>query len=369
MRTRLIALTLLLGIALPAFAQESQQSFEATVRHLILSICAESSTQQCARLEVESSDPAFSSEPIIINTNADDTANIKNLKIREGDAVVIQTEEINGTRQYFVSDVVRRSPLIWLTIIFIIAVIAFGGMSAVRSFAGMVVSLLVIIFFMIPRILAGDPPLLLAFISSLFIMLVTFLLTHGWNKKTIAAFGGTATSLLLTALLATGFSVYARITGRADEEMLFLLADYPSLNTHSIVLAGILIGTLGVLDDITISQASAVFELRKANMRYTVRDLYNSACRIGRDHIAAAVNTLVLAYAGTALPLLLLLVGIPAGESMWTFINREMIATEILRTLTGSIGLLAAVPLTTLIAAFLAVKTPQPEGAHDIHIH
>lgn len=363
---RLIAIALLCASTLPTFAQDSaEQSFEAEVRDIQFMACSSASDDQCSRMTVVSS-----AGIITIEGNPDDTQNIRNLKIREGDSVVIQTQEINGERQYVVSDVVRRTPLIWLALIFVAAVILFGGIGAVRSFIGMVISLFVLGLFMIPRILAGDPPLLIAFISSLFIMLVTFILCHGWNRKTLAAFGGTAASLLLTALLATGFSVYARITGRADEEMLFLLSDYPNLNTHGIVLAGILIGTLGVLDDITISQASSVFELRKANITMTIRQLYNSALRIGRDHIAAAINTLVLAYAGSALPLLLLVFSAGAGESLWTFINRETMAIEILRTLTGSIGLLAAVPLTTIVAAFLAVRTnPQQITSEHHHPH
>jgi uncharacterized membrane protein len=196
----------------------------------------------------------------------------------------------------------------------------------------------------------------IALVGSFIIMIVTFLICHGWDKKTIAAFGGTAVSLIVTALLAYSFSIYASLMGTADEEMLFLLSEFETLDARGILLAAIIIGTLGVLDDVTIAQASAVFELKKANTQMTIQQLYRSAHRIGSDHIAAAINTLILAYVGTSLPLILLVVAIPTGESWLTFLNREMVAQEIVRALVGSIGLLAAVPLTTLFAALLVSR-------------
>lgn len=350
------------SITFPVYAQE--QSFEATIKRIAPAACEDGETG-CSAITVKSNDPAFGSEDIVILSSPNDSLGSQKPVYAPGGRVIVQTQEINGVQQYFISDVVRRPTLLWLGVLFIAAVFLFGGFAALRSFIGMIVSFIILIAFILPRILAGDPPLLIALIGSLIIMIGTFLICHGWNRKTLAAFSGTVASLIVTAILAAGFSVYALITGTADEEMLFLLTDYPNLNTRDIFLAGIIIGSLGVLDDITISQSSAVFELRKANPKMTARELYKSAYRIGADHIAAAVNTLVLAYAGTTLPLLLLLIGVSAGESWWIFMNREMIAQEILRTLVGSIGLLAAVPITTFMASWLAVRTP----VSTIHEH
>ena len=200
-------------------------------------------------------------------------------------------------------------------------------------------------------------------------MLCTLTFAHGLQPKTWAALGGTLGSLILTGVLATLFSAVAHLTGFADEATLYLLNDFPSLNAQGLLLAGIIIGTLGVLDDITIAQASAVFELHAANATLTAQSLYRRALRIGNDHIAAAVNTLILAYAGSSLPLLLLLSGGHSRENWLTVINREAIATEIIRTLVGSIGLLAAVPFTTFLASRLAVRTRHQGKYEPIHHH
>jgi len=354
-----------------AFAQSEgeQYSFEAEITAVEKGACENDPERTCDLITATADNgPLEGTQFTIIHDAADDLGD-RTVMYSPGMHVIVQAQEMAGESQYFISDVVRRTPLIWLGVLFAVAVFLFGGLGAMRSFLGMIVSMCILLFFILPRILAGDSPVLVSLIGASVIMIITFLLCHGWNKKTWAAFGGTAASLLVTAILAAGFSVYAHLTGTADEEMLFLLGDYPSLNTQGILLAGIIIGSLGVLDDITISQASAVFELRKANPAMTMRALYRSALRIGSDHIAAAVNTLVLAYAGTALPLLLLLIGVQAGEPWYTFINREMIATEIIRTLAGSIGLLAAVPLTTILACWLAMRVSPQELAKHEHAH
>lgn len=354
-----------------AFAQgdTEQYSFEAEITAVEQTSCENDPQSLCHLITATADNGPLEGTQIQIMHDAADDLGERTVTYSPGMHVIVQAQEMAGESQYFISDIVRRTPLIWLAVLFALAVFLFGGLGAMRSFLGMIVSMCILLLFILPRILAGDSPVFISLIGASVIMIITFLLCHGWNPKTWAAFGGTAASLLVTAILAAGFSVYAHLTGTADEEMLFLLGDYPSLNTRGILLAGIIIGSLGVLDDITISQASAVFELRKANPAMSMAKLYRSALRIGADHIAAAVNTLVLAYAGTALPLLLLLIGVQAGESWYTFINREMIATEIIRTLTGSIGLLAAVPLTTLLACVLAMRISPQKLAEHAHSH
>lgn len=286
-----------------------------------------------------------------------------------GDRIVLQQEIIDGEEKLFVSDVVRRPALLWLFALFAVCAVLLGRKGAVRALLGMILSFALLFGVFLPAILRGVSPLLVAIVGGFGIMVITLLVSHGRNGKTWSALLGTAVSLVVTGLLAWLFSQWASMTGM-DEDTLFLLADYPDLNTQGILLAGIVIGTLGVLDDVAISQASAVFELRAANVSLSVRELFTRALRIGQDHIAAAVNTLILAYAGSALPLLLLITGIPSDESLWITLNREMIAAEILRMLVGSIGLLAAVPVTTWIASALAVKLPpQHNEADRIHRH
>ena len=206
---------------------------------------------------------------------------------------------------------------------------------------------------------------------------VTLYLTYGWNLKTHAAVLGMVSALVITGTLAWFFVVFTRLTGAGDENALFLMQMLNSnINLRGLLLGGMIIGALGVLDDLVITQASAVFELYGANSGLDFRGLYNSAMRIGRDHVAATVNTLVLAYAGASLPMLLLF---SLGRGNYGFlVNYSFVAEEVVRTLVGSLGLIAAVPLTTLIAAELALNSQKlgkweqvlgPEGSGNGHSH
>ena len=189
----------------------------------------------------------------------------------------------------------------------------------------------------------------------------------------LAAMAGTSLSLILTGLLAALFVAAAGLTGLADEEASFLqvVLGERAVSPRGLLLAGMLVGALGVLDDITVSQSSLVFELRRANPSLTGWELFAAGVRVGRDHIAATVNTLVLAYAGAALPLLLLFSQLE--EPLLWILNREIVAQEVVQTLVGSLGLIAAVPLTTGFAAWLAVRTPvtalEPSPHHHGHVH
>jgi uncharacterized membrane protein len=334
-------------------------SFEADVRTMTPLPCSNGEAG-CFRVELDGGE-----RTLTLDIGPQDYLGGREPGFARGNRVVVQEETIEEMEHAFISDVVRRPALGWLLLLFLVAVVACGGRGALRSLGGMACSFLLLFGALLPAILRGWPPLPVALGGGMAIMLATLLLSHGIKPKTWCALAGTATSLLVTGVLAVVFARLAAMTGM-DEDTLFLLSDYPNLDTRGILLAGIIIGTLGVLDDVTISQASAVFELRAANPLLSAQQLYRRALRIGRDHIAAAVNTLVLAYAGSALPLLLLLTGVPAGESWWIMLNREMIAIEILRTLVGSIGLLSAVPITTWIAAKTAVKMPP---IHDDHSH
>jgi uncharacterized membrane protein len=193
-----------------------------------------------------------------------------------------------------------------------------------------------------------------AVVGSLAVALVTIPLAHGRGPKSLAAVLGTAASLLLTALLASLFTEAAHLTGFSSEEATFLQVSGADLSLEGLLLAGMVIGALGVLDDVTVSQASTVLALRSANPTLRFRQLFGTALRVGRDHVSATVNTLVLAYVGASLPLLLIFssADLGVGEALST----ELVAKEVVATLVGSIGLIAAVPLTTALAAVLALQ-------------
>lgn len=249
------------------------------------------------------------------------------------------------------ADLERRRPLAALAAIFVGAVVALGRWKGLRALVGLGLSLLVLTVFVLPAILAGSDPLAVALVGSSAIALNALYLAHGFSARTTAAVLGTLLSLGLVGVLAAVFVDVARFTGLADEEATFLQVFAGQIDLRGLLLGGVVIGALGVLDDVTVTQVSAVWELKHANPGYGFRDLYGSAVRIGRDHIASTVNTLVLAYAGASLPLLLLFT--QSGQGLSDVVNGEAVAVEIVRTLCGSIGLVAAVPFTTAVAALV----------------
>jgi uncharacterized membrane protein len=270
-----------------------------------------------------------------------------------GDQVIVEhTRTIDGKDMFLITDYVRTGPLLWLTVLFVVAILLLSGWQGVRSLVGMGISLVVIVAWVVPRILDGHDPTSIAIVGSMVMMGLSLYLVYGWGRKTHVAVAGLFLSLLLTGLLAIWFVDWARLSGFGAEEAGFLQVAGVQLDTQGLLLAGIIIGTLGALDDIAVGQSSAIFELNKANPNLNWQALFRHGMVIGRDHIAAMVNTLLLAYAGAALPLLLMFS--VYAEPLGTTINRAIIAEEIVRTLVGSLGLLAGVPLTSLIAALVA---------------
>jgi uncharacterized membrane protein len=265
---------------------------------------------------------------------------------------------------YNIQDLERGRPLLALAALFVAAVVAFGRWQGVRSLVGLGLSFVVIVGFVVPAILRGHSPVLVAVTGAMAIMLVSLYLSHGLGPKTTAAVVGTALALGLTAALAIGFVAAASLTGLASEEALNANFAVGGLSLRGLLLAGIIIGGLGVLDDVTMSQASLVAELHQANPTAGFAALVGGALRVGRDHIAATVNTLFLAYAGAALPLLILFV--TGQDSLGTVATTEVVAVEVVRALCGSVGLIAAVPLTTVLAALVAAEEPPEPQIHPI---
>ena len=277
-------------------------------------------------------------------------------RFRVGDRIVLGYEPgAEAGTEYFYADQQRGRPLFGLVLLFAVAVVAFGRRKGVAALAGLAVSLGVLVVFVLPALLEGSNPLAVAVVGASAIMFVALYLAHGPNVRTTIAVLGTLTSLLLTGVLAAAFVGASRFTGLVSDEATFLNAVAGQVNLRGLLLAGIIIGSLGVLDDVTVTQASAVWELHLANPAYGARELYRAATRIGRDHIASTVNTLVLAYAGASLPLLVLFT--LADRSLVEVLTGEVIAQEVVRTLVGSIGLVASVPVTTGLAALVVSRS------------
>lgn len=267
---------------------------------------------------------------------------------------------------YTIVDFERRSPMLWLALIFAGLVVLVGRLRGTLSLLGILVSLAIVIGFVAPAILEGTSPLATAIVGASAIMLVTIFVTHGPGPQSVAASLGTAASFLLTAFLALAFFELANITGFSSEEATFLGVGDREISLQGLVLAGAVIAALGVLDDATISQSSVVVALKRANPGMRFRELFTGAIEVGRDHVAATVNTLVLAYAGASLPVLLIFS--VQGTGFGAAVNSEVVAKEIVATLVGSIGIVAAVPLTTALAALL-VQHLSEQGLQDADAH
>lgn len=275
-----------------------------------------------------------------------------------GDKVVLAYQpDVDPMFQYSIADRQRKPTLFWLAALFAGCVVALGRMRGVAALVGLVLSLVILLTFTLPAIVDGRDALAVALVSASAIAFVAIYLTHGVNALTTVALLGTLASLAATALLAAVFTEAAAITGFAAEESGFLLIGGASIDIQGLILAGMVIGALGAIDDMTVTQASAVAELHRADPVMGPLALYRAGIRIGRDHVASTVNTLVLAYAGASMPLLVLFT--VTSQPLASVANGELVATEIVRTLVGSIGLVLSVPLTTWLAG---VVTREAQG-------
>jgi uncharacterized membrane protein len=257
---------------------------------------------------------------------------------------------------YQLVDFQRDVPLALLAGLFAVAVLVLGRWQGLKALVALGLSFLVLVFFVLPAILAGESPLLVAICGAGVIMFAVLYLTHGFSARTSTAVLGTMVSLAMIGVLGALWAAFAKLTGLDEETATLVGLLNAPIDTRGLLLAGVVIGALGVLDDVTVTQTSAVWELRAANPLLTRGELYTSALRIGRDHVASAVNTLVMAYAGAALPLLLY--SSISGVGLGSILTSQSIAQELVRTLVGSIGLVAAVPITTALAAAMASQEP-----------
>ncbi len=292
-------------------------------------------------------------------------------RISVGSKVVLSAQtEFDGSQYTVITDVYRIPVLIFLTILFFLLVAVVGGIRGVFSIIGMFSTFIVLGVYMLPAILKGTNPVLVSIVSSFVIAFFTIYLAHGFNKKSHVSFVSILSVLGVVVFLSSFVVKASRLLGLGDEQSYFLqFGNFGSINLQGLFLAGIIIGALGVLDDIVVAQVSVVEQLLSVEKKMSKQELYFRALEVGKDHVASLVNTLVLAYAGTSLPLFLLFFvneDIPA----WVKINDQTIAEEIVRTITGSIGLVLAVPLTTLLAvAILRYKDVEQKKGWFHHHH
>jgi uncharacterized membrane protein len=366
-----IALAVLAGMVLIGFGTDVQPDvpgllagkvYEAKVLETRAGPCegtTSSDDVECELVDVRLTQGPDSGETKTLSFSTD-TATTPD--VSGGDRIVLsyQPDAAEGF-EYQYADRQRRPVLLACVLVFAIAVVLLGRLRGLAALGGIAISLVVILQFVLPAILEGHSPVLVAVLGSAAIAYVALYLAHGVSALTTVALLGTLAALALTVLLSAIFTALADFSGFASEEAVTLGLLAENVDINGLILAGIVIGALGALDDVTVTQASAVAELRRADTAMSQKDLYRSGLRIGRDHIASTVNTLVLAYAGAALPLLLLFV--LSQQSLGAVANSEVVATEIVRSLVGSIGLVAAVPITTWLASrVVSHATPVPSG-------
>ena len=303
-----------------------------------------------------------------ITVENDNSYIVNTREFNKGDGVIVTYKKLaNGENSFYIVDYLRTKPLLWLFIIFIVVVVFVTRWQGIGSLLGMLFSFIILFKIILPKILIGANPVVMAIIGAALIIPITFYLSHGINRKTTIAMIGTLLTLIITSLIAYVFADWGNLTGFASEEASYLqLGTAKNIDFKSLVLAGIIISLMGILDDVTISQTSIVQQLKAAKEKISFFELYKRATIVGRDHIASIVNTLILIYAGASLPLLLLL--LDYSESLGTVINYEFMAEEIIQTLVASIGLILAIPITTLLACLTIGKAKAPpEGFHHTH--
>ena len=341
------------------------ETLEGRIIHVLSEeeIETEGSTQYVQQIEVEITSESMQGQRVITE-HGDMIVTTRSSRLKPGMRVIVEHTSGPVGERYYISDVIRRPAIFGLVLLFVAFTAFVGRWTGLRSLFSMAFSVLVMARFILPRILVGQNPVAVCVVGAILLMVPSLYLVYGWKTKTHAAVLGLGICLVITWILAAIFVSWAYITGFGEEEAAFLVVALPAeLNLRGLVLGGIILGTLGVLDDVTIGQSSAVFELRAANPSLSWTALFRHGMVIGRDHIASMINTLLMAYAGASLPLFLLLT--LYQEPLGFLLNRELLVQEIIRTLVGSLGLMTAVPVTSLIASWMAKGSVESREAGD----
>ncbi len=276
-------------------------------------------------------------------------------KIQPNNTLILTKSVLNGEVQYNISDKYRLNNLFFIFCGFFLLVMLMAGKKGLGSFMGMLISLCVIMFFIIPQILNGANPLFICLIGAVLIMIGTLYLAHGFSAQTTVAVISTAISLVAAIALSLFLVKLTKLSGLGSEDIYSLAQGFSGkIQFQGLLFGSIIIGTLGVLDDVTTTQTATIIELADANPKYGLKTLFIKGMKIGREHIISLVNTLILAYAGSSMGIFIYLIFAVKEKTqpLWVILNSELIMEEVIRALAGSSSLILAVPLTTLLAAF-----------------
>ena len=341
-----------LGMSSVTQAQEVHQDLQETVKAKVLEVVEQSdrlimgtdATTTVQTLRIELLEGKKKGEVVALDNDI--------MVLFVGDTIFVnRLVAIDETEYFTFKDVERRPQLFWMAALMVGLVLLFAGWQGMRALLSLGLSIAAIVFLLVPALLAGYEPALASLLIAGVILAVSLFLTHGLKPRVYIAFVGTFSAVGVTCLVAWLSVDWLRLTGFGSDASVYLnFSTGGTLDIAGLLLGSIIIGLLGVLDDVSITQASVVQELRGANPTLSSFELYKRAINVGRDHVGSLVNTLALAYLGTALPLIMFYAR--ANADFWQSINQEIIASEILRIIIGSIGLILAVPFTTLVAAW-----------------
>ncbi|MCK5472229.1 YibE/F family protein [Candidatus Gracilibacteria bacterium] len=274
----------------------------------------------------------------------------------EGEKMVMGKFEMGRGKVWQIYDKYRSPHLLALVLLFFILIFLIGGKRGLSSLLGLAISISIILFGIIPFIASGLNPLLVALVGGFAIAGVTIFIAHGFSRNSFLAFLATIFTLLVAALFACFAISFTKIFGTGSEESFYFLSgEFAFIDLRGLLFTGILLGTLGVLDDITVAQIASISEIQKANPKLSPRELFVSAMKIGREHIASMINTLALAYVGVSLPLILLLF-LDSSKPLWVILNSEFVAEEIVRVVVGSSALILAAPIASFLGAYFLRK-------------
>ncbi len=292
------------------------------------------------------------------------------MKLEVGDSIYInRLVGIDGVEYFAFKDIDRSMPLLGLVVCFAALLIIFAGRQGFRALMSLCLSIAILFFVLVPLLLSGYPPVWVSVLVAGPMLAGMLFLTHGVHSRVWIAFLGTFGAVIVTSVMTIIWVSVSRFTGLSSDAAIYLnFSTQGSLDFGGLLLGSIIIGMLGVLDDVAITQASVVGELKRANASLSFRELYTRGIRVGRDHVGSLVNTLAFAYIGASLPLVLLLMKAQSGIVL--SLNQEMVAVELVRIFVGSIGLILAVPLTTLIASLWykgGVEGGESAVAHTHH--
>lgn len=289
--------------------------------------------------------------------NGQDAQITKDQLVSKNQEIVVSKTSYLGKSTYAIYDYYRLNQLLLTIIIFFIAVVIIAGIKGIGSILGMIVSISIIVGYILPNIIKGQDPLTITLIGSVGILTITTYLAHGISKKTTIALVSTLFSLFLTAAFAIIAINFNKITGLGNEDAFSLQIGPTSIiNIKGLFLSGIIIASLGALNDITTTQAATIFELKEANPKLKFLNLFEKGLTVGKEHIASLVNTLILAYVGSAFAVFIFLILNPAHLPYWVILNNEIVSDELIKIIAGSMGLLLSVPIVTLLASYIFSK-------------